>query len=441
MKVIYSFLGFATMLLLTACGGGGDTPGGGNIKPGTDFIIINGKANLSELILEASDTQTSFTVSVPDNKEWYMTINNSNWPDLDAFTQDGRLNGSNGATVIITTGVNPKANNREASLSFTCGNQSKTLKIIQKAGKGELSYDVKNGTYQIKDGKPSLDFKVDGDKVTISIKANVTWKAEILNESKWVSVAPIEGSNDGDIVVTAEPNTSMEEQSAILRISSAQVDTSYDIVLTQAGKEYELSVKPETMIFDETGGEKSALITCNAEWKATTGENWISIPKPSGSKDDKDVIIKTSPYYDMENPRSGVVIFKSGDKTAQISISQNTATKPTVQGVKAEKESGKNQYIIKFNYSSVFPLSEYGIYFGTAPNPTEKKVIAKEGEAGSDIEVSTVIDVEQAVKYYVKAYIVSPVTTFTSDEYSFRTDGDIPSSDDIPSPGFQSSKK
>ncbi len=144
----------------------------------------------------------------------------------------------------------------------------------------------------------------------------------------------------------------------------------------------------------------------------------------------------------MDNPRSGIVLFKSGDKTAQISISQNTATKPTVQGLQAEKESGMNQYTIKFYYSSEFPLSEYGIYLGTAPNPTEKIVIATEGKAGSDIEVSTVIDdVEQAVNYYVKAYVVSPVTTSTSDEYSFRSDGDIPSSDDIPSPGFKSSKK
>lgn len=430
MKAIYYFLGLSVLSLLTACGGGGgDTPGGGNIKPGTDYIIINDKANLSELILEASDTKTSFTVSVPNDKTWKMTINKSNWPDLDASP----LNGSNEAIVTLTTDVNPNASNREASLLFSCGNQNKTLKIIQKAGNGKLN---------IKDNIKKLEFAVDGESKTISIEGNVKWEAEILNESKWVSVTPASGSNDGDVVVTAEPNPYMDERSTILRISSEQVNTSFEISLTQTGKLYELSVKPETMIFAETGGEKSALITCNAEWNATTGEDWISFSKSTGNKDDKEVIIKASPYYNMDNPRSGIVLFKSGDKTAQISISQNTATKPTVQGLQAEKESGMNQYTIKFYYSSEFPLSEYGIYLGTAPNPTEKIVIATEGKAGSDIEVSTVIDdVEQAVNYYVKAYVVSPVTTSTSDEYSFRSDGDIPSSDDIPSPGFKSSKK
>jgi hypothetical protein len=71
-----------------------------------------------------------------------------------------------------------------------------------------------------------------GSKATVTILSNIDWAVSV--DQSWLNVSPTTGSNDNNIIITADANTMLPTRSAIVTIS-AKDKASQTIIVTQDG--------------------------------------------------------------------------------------------------------------------------------------------------------------------------------------------------------------
>lgn len=81
-------------------------------------------------------------------------------------------------------------------------------------------------------GVPSVNFSTDGGTQSIPIQSNTTWT--VSGAQSWLTVSPMQGSNNGSIMINASVNNERSSRSCILYINAGSASTS--VMVSQAGK-------------------------------------------------------------------------------------------------------------------------------------------------------------------------------------------------------------
>ena len=182
---------------------------------------------------------------------------------------------------------------------------------------------------------PEVTIPAEGGTATVSFSSPLVWQAS--SSESWLRITPASGEA-GDITITlsADENTSEEERSATVTVSIVNYNKSESVTVIQRGKEQdnppgpeptpELSVTPLQSVFPADGGSASLSVTSNVAWSAEASDQWIVID-PAQGEGDATVTVSVV-KNEIEEPRSGAIVFTAGELKVEVDISQDAAEPP-----------------------------------------------------------------------------------------------------------------
>ena len=175
---------------------------------------------------------------------------------------------------------------------------------------------------------PEVTIPAEGGEATVSFSSPLVWQAS--SSESWLRITPLTGEA-GDITITlsADENTSEEQRSATVTVSIVNYDKSETVKVIQLGKEPvnpptpELSVSPLQSSFPADGGSASLSVTSNVAWSAEASDQWIVIDPVQGEGDA--TVTVSVVKNEIEEPRSGAIVFTAGELKVEVAISQDAA--------------------------------------------------------------------------------------------------------------------
>ena len=167
----------------------------------------------------------------------------------------------------------------------------------------------------------TLKFEADGRSQTFSIQSNTNWT--IIGNANWVQVSPASGSGSKSVVVSTQENTTTSPRSCTLNLTTDDKAASTTVLIVQAGTTDNISVDVSSLTLEGKAGSTGSIrITCNTEWKVTSSLDWVSLSSTSGNGSSQITLTTTSDNL-SSTPRKGDLTITAGQKTINVTISQN----------------------------------------------------------------------------------------------------------------------
>ena len=390
-----------------------------------------------ELNMTATETDKSFDVT--SDSGWDVSIEGG-WTGLTVSP----MSGSGKSQVTIHTDANTTRQGREATISIkTKGGV--TQKMVVKQALSDVILNVTGGERQTLEYEASPQ-----DPKKFSFTCNSTW--EVISSDSWIKCADPDGKTSGgsevSTVVSTTISVSVDEiQTDVPRegkilISAENGAKTAQLTVKQEGKLIELSVSPQNFEVKATGEEKTLQITCNADWQIVYDNELFLCDVTSGTGS-QNVTITCRPN-NQSKERTVTLSVTSGIqdiKEEKISFVQEAATPPVLGEFELVQNSiKKNEATFKLKFSTMFPLSRYGVYFSKNPNMSGALLrYAENPDANLNELEFTLTGLESMTTYYVYGYIYNSVgedTTKGRIELTFTTAGVKPSDDDNPTPSL-----
>lgn len=251
-----------------------------------------------ELVFNADGGEQEIIVTSSD--EWKVK-GESDWCTL---SSDSGNNGDR-VTIIVDKYDNPKES-RTAVFTFECGNKNVTLTITQEKKEYSISLEPKG-----------LKFDAEGGDQTVTVTSSDDWRVK--GESDWCDISVTTGESGDKVTFYADPYTNTEEARTATYIFVCG-DKEAELKIEQEAKMYSISVEPTELSFIAAGEEKAVTITSSDEWEFSSKDDWITASKQKG---ENNAIVKiiVAENYDPEI-RTGVAIFRCGNKQSDIQITQ-----------------------------------------------------------------------------------------------------------------------
>ena len=164
-----------------------------------------------------------------------------------------------------------------------------------------------------------IDFTSVGEAREFVISSNFLWTIEI--SDTWITINPMKGYGDKNIIVTAAANTDLAPRETSFFIVGE--DTRREITVTQTGEEPALSIDATQKTVSAEGDTVSVGVTTNVELNVAVEADWISFVE-TRTITTKRYIFNIEPNTTLEN-RSGRIQFsqKNGSLSAMLTITQN----------------------------------------------------------------------------------------------------------------------
>ena len=188
---------YILMLLITACGGGGE-PGTDGPVVSSDYITVPPSLTL------LGDGQTS-DLQIRANCNWTISCSAS-WLTISPSS------GSQSQTVSVTAGKNSTGSERVATLTISGGKApSRTVTVTQPKGTEELRLSAST---------TSLEFEAKGETKSFTINTNTSWT---ISKPDWCTVDNASGTGDATISVTVSENKDKEKRTGNIIINGEGV--------------------------------------------------------------------------------------------------------------------------------------------------------------------------------------------------------------------------
>lgn len=212
----------------------------------------------------------TINVTVTSNANWQLSS------DLPGWIHSNVQNGSGNGTVVFSADANDTFEKRTASVKIFAMNGtielSREISIIQ----NQRAFSVM--PYSFPNVRP------EGENVNVAITSNVSWQiAE--GTPIWIHPNIQEGSDNGNITFTIEPNTTAEPRTGSVRIYTTLggQEVSKTVAFTQQNVKLEVSPKSYSTINEE--GEKLTVnVASNVSWEITGNvPGWLHPNHQNGS--------------------------------------------------------------------------------------------------------------------------------------------------------------
>jgi len=155
----------------------------------------------------------------------------------------------------------------------------------------------------------------------ISVYSNCSWEITV-SKSNWseLKLDRTSGSNNVDIWLSTDENTSTSSRSATLTFKSPGITKT--LTVTQSAGDAYLRVSPESYEFSGDGGNQVFTIDTNSDWRVDKVTNndpeWCKLDKREGKSGQSQLTVDENPNTTMRESQ----IMLSGAKPATITIKQ-----------------------------------------------------------------------------------------------------------------------
>jgi len=167
-------------------------------------------------------------------------------------------------------------------------------------------------------------------EVKINVTSNSKWTATVA--STWCTISPTSGVGNGEIIIKATDNNSIEERKVTLTVTSKSLTKTANIVQGFATLETDRS----DILLTKDASTKPVIITSNTKWlvEIPTDAGWITASQMSG-EGTKEIILTFALNSGME--RNAYVNVKFADTYKSIRVVQERGknTVPTVPVLKS----------------------------------------------------------------------------------------------------------
>lgn len=218
--------------------------------------------NVTPAALTFQDTGGTQQISIESNLTWTLSESLS-------FVSLSATSGSNNRIIDVICQSNTSAAKRTGTITLSgTGVPTKTINITQNAAAPQLLVSPKN-----------LIFDQSGGNQNLSISSNTSWT--IIENLSYLSVNQISGTNNVNIIVSCQSNTSSTPRSGVIKVATLGLDTQI-INISQTGATTLLNVTPASMTFNALGGTQKGLITSNTSWEVQESLSFIRVDSLSG---------------------------------------------------------------------------------------------------------------------------------------------------------------
>lgn len=203
----------------------------------------------------------------------------------------------------------------------------------------------------------------DPQTITFSVSANVPWT--ITGNTEWLSVTPFSSSVSSlvaDVVVTAAPNTTLEDRTATLILKSDTYQTrTYTVKITQQ-KFGQLYVQPIFNNFVPEGGSLPFSIETNNAWTVRSSQGWLTFDKEQGEPDQDchKITVRATAQANLGAARTAVVTVTAGDDEEVFEVVQNGVKFEIVRPASTTLPAGVSETILAVDAKIAWTVSAEG---------------------------------------------------------------------------------
>lgn len=338
-----------------------------------------------------------------------------------------KTQGTGDASIKLTTidSENPSAvNKRTATLVLNTDTRQREITVEQAGAAETLSVSTTDISF------PRTETKLEQSFVVTN---NSTW--EILETQDWYTVEPMNGGGkiDEPTTVTVKVNKKVDDWDSehTLTIRSAKGITK-TITIFQQGIETTLAIGQNKIEVDALEGVSTLVLTGDASWIATVDVAWLKLNKLSG-KGGENLQLE---YITNETagPREANITITTSTQTLTCQVVQAVAAVPTCAKPTAVKVE-KYGFTVSSSYSSVIPVTEYGIVYSQGENPqiTDNKIICTDGTNPFTLQASGLLS---GKTFHVRAYARNGAGIGYSEDLVVETGGVKPGENDNPTPNL-----
>ncbi len=177
-----------------------------------------------------------------------------------------------------------------------------------------------NDYIRIDQNVSSISLNATDKQRKISVYSNCSWEITI-NKGNWsgLTLDRMSGSNDVDIWLSTDENTSTTSRSATLTLKSPGITKT--LTVTQSAGDAYLKVSPDKCEFNGDGGERTLSVESNSDWRVSNNvDEWCKLDKKEGKSGKTQLVVTVEENPNTSNRETQIVL--SGEKSATISISQ-----------------------------------------------------------------------------------------------------------------------
>ena len=276
-----------------------------------DLVVetVNGVTNISIHVIQAPVILTTDVHEVSFNPEGgsatvYITANGA-WAAASnaSWCRISPQQGTGDGTLGIVADSHSGSASRTAVVTLRSGQTERTVNVVQAAATLSVSQET-------------MTFAPAKGSQTVVVESNTQWTATSSDDS-WCSVAPDNGSGDGNVSISVKENTKAERRTATVTLKAGALTR--DISVTQEGISLELG--SNTLAFGPQGQATTIALTCNATWTASiNGGSWCEVTPASGSGN-SDIRIAVGEHTGNE-ARQATITIMAGEVMRQVNVAQ-----------------------------------------------------------------------------------------------------------------------
>lgn len=177
---------------------------------------------------------------------------------------------------------------------------------------------------------PSTEQTIKGEggtanSITFTVTSNLNW--QVSSSQGWLTVSPVEGSDNGSIIATASSNGTGETRIATLTFSSKD-GKAEPVTVNVSQKPGEITVTPSSAsMLSDKGSTTSLTVTSTGTWNLSGCPDWIHASATSGSGSTTIVLTALSENWSDES-REAALNFSGNGVSAQATVSQFPSLPP-----------------------------------------------------------------------------------------------------------------
>ena len=167
-----------------------------------------------------------------------------------------------------------------------------------------------------------ISFSADGESVNLKVKSNTDWI--ITGNPSWLTVSPSTGSENANVLVSAQQNSETTPRKCTLTISTDDAEVIQTINVEQEGMVGILKLSASEVSLEAAGGSEATFnITSNTDWSVSVADDsWLNVSPKSGYGNSVIKVTAKSENWSDEK-RSVALTFDIEGKSVQATINQD----------------------------------------------------------------------------------------------------------------------
>jgi hypothetical protein len=293
----------------------------------------------AQQIVNSSGGNTTFEIK--SNVTW-NALSDQSWCII------SNLSGTGNSTLTVVCQKNINLTSRTSQIIISgSGVANQTIKVIQDGLIPALAITPTN-----------YDVSKEGGSKVFTITSNIDW--QVVSSQSWCTLNVSNGSSNGSVIATFNPNTTIGIRSAIITLKGIGV-SDVTVTINQEGIVPFLAISPSNFDVTKEGGSKIFSITSNIDWQVSTNQSWCSL-NPNNGNSNGTVIASIDPNTNV-GYRTALITIKGVGVTAQtVTINQSGTEPPTLSITPSEQNvtnvAGSTTFTIISNVNWVATIDQ-----------------------------------------------------------------------------------